>query len=119
MTFSTPEALQVLSSMDQNAMDQLDFGVVRMNRKGIIEAYNQYELDLSGNQRDEVIGKNFFQQIAPCTNNFMVAEKFISDQELDEEMDYVFTYKMQPTGVKLRLLARPGEQYQYLLVKKE
>lgn len=52
MTFSKPDAFQVLESMDQQSMDQLDFGFIRMTRDGEIKAYNQFELNLSGNQRD-------------------------------------------------------------------
>ena len=118
MTFSKPDAFQVLETMDQQSMDQLDFGVIRMTRDGIIKAYNQFELNLSGNQRDEVLGKSFFQQIAPCTNNFMVAEKYQTKLALDEELDYVFTYRMEPTKVRLRLLAAPDSDHQYLLVEK-
>jgi len=118
MTFNFPQAFQTLETMDQAAMDQEDFGIVRMNSMGMINAYNKYELALSGHQLHEVLDKDFFQQIAPCTNNFMVAERYSSEANLDEEMDYVFTYRMKPTKVKLRLLARPEEENQYLLVRK-
>jgi photoactive yellow protein len=118
MTFNTKKPLQSLESMNQQAMDDLDFGVIRMDRNGKIKAYNTYELNLSGNHLEEVLGKHFFKQVAPCTNNFMVAEKYHTDQHLDEEIDYIFTYRMQPTKVKLRMLAEPGLEHQYLLVKK-
>ncbi|UAM98736.1 hypothetical protein K8354_02615 [Polaribacter litorisediminis] len=118
MNFNVDQAFQALESMDQEAMDQLDFGVVRMDHKNKIKAYNRYELDLSGNQLKDVIDKDFFKQVAPCTNNFMVAEKFQLDEVLDEKLDYVFTYRMQPTKVQLRLLHNPNEEFQYLLVKK-
>lgn len=118
MTFNTSKPFKTLDQMDQQTMDQVDFGVIRMDRNGVIKAYNAYEQELSGNQLSEVLEKDFFKQIAPCTNNFMVAEKYHSDQELDEEIDYVFTYRMQPTKVKLRMLANPEEEHQYLLVKK-
>lgn len=118
MIFNLDKAFQALEAMNQEAMDQLDFGVVRMDQKNKIKAYNRYELDLSGNRLKDVLDKNFFKQVAPCTNNFMVAEKYQSDQVLDEKLDYIFTYKMQPTKVQLRLLHNPNEEFQYLLVKK-
>jgi photoactive yellow protein len=118
MNFNENQAIQALESMDQESMDQLDFGVVRMDKNNKIKAYNRYELDLSGNQLKHVIEKDFFKQIAPCTNNFMVAEKYQLDQVLDEKLDYVFTYRMKPTKVVLRLLHSPNEANQYLLVKK-
>ncbi|NRB60168.1 MAG: photoactive yellow protein [Winogradskyella sp.] len=118
MTFSSKEAFSTRESMNQDAMDDLNFGVIRMDRNANIKAYNKYELNLSGNQREEVLGKDFFKQIAPCTNNFMVAEKYLLDDIIDEEIDYIFTYRMAPTKVKLRLLSNPNENHQYLLVQK-
>jgi photoactive yellow protein len=64
-----------------------------------------------------VVGKNFFVQVAPCTNNAMVAERYRTDDALDETINYVFTYRMVPTPVTLRLAKRAGADTQYLLVK--
>jgi photoactive yellow protein len=118
MTFNTSKPFETLEPMSQQDMDQLDFGVIRMDRNARIKAYNKFESDLSGKQVEEVLGKDFFQQVAPCTNNFMVAEKYNTEAALDEELDYIFTYLMQPTKVKLRMLCSPGQDHQYLLVQK-
>lgn len=48
----------------------------------------------------------------------MVAEKYQTKQAIDEQLDYVFTYRMEPTKVRLRLLAAPASDHQYLLVEK-
>jgi hypothetical protein len=47
----------------------------------------------------------------------MVAERFHSGEDLDEEMDYVFTLRMAPTPVTLRLLAYKESTRQYLAVR--
>jgi photoactive yellow protein len=66
---------------------------------------------------ESVVGKNFFVQVAPCTNNYMVAERFHGADELDEIIDYVFTYAMVPTPVTLRLVKSKSSPHQYLLVR--
>lgn len=116
--FDQADLLSVLESMSHEAFDAFDFGLVKMDRGGQILAYNKYEAELSSNRQNEVLGKNFFTQVAPCTNNFMVAEKYKSDQtELDEFLDYVFTYRIKPTPVRLRLLTHKNSQHQYLAVQ--
>ena len=79
--------------------------------------YNRFESNLSGLPVDRVVGKHFFEQVAPCTNNYLVAERFL-EEPLDEQLDYVFTYRMKPTKVRLRLLKSPSAEHQYLLVEK-
>ena len=95
--------------------DTLPFGVVQMDYNGTITAYNKVLSELAGISREHAIGKNFFIQVAPCTNNFMVAEKYGQDQ-LDETLPYMFTYITQPTPVVLRLI-KHAAGHQYLLAK--
>jgi hypothetical protein len=63
-----------------------------------------------------VTGRNFFVDIGPCTNNYLVARRYADGGELDEQLDYVFTFRMAPIPVRLRLLAREGSPRQYLAV---
>ena len=116
MNFDSPTLLTELENATAAALDTADFGIVRMKSDGAALAYNPYESRLSGLSPEGVFGKNFFTQIAPCTNNFMVAERYNAPGALDATLDYVFTYKMKPTKVRLRLLKRAGATEQYLAV---
>jgi photoactive yellow protein len=115
--FDALDLLDRLEGMSAAELDELDFGVVRMDPNGTVRAYNRSEAALSGMQPDAVIGKDFFVQVAPCTNNYMVAERYRHESALDESLDYVFTYMMVPTPVRLRLLKREGAIEQYLAVR--
>ncbi len=118
MEFRDEHLLESLTVATPEQLDALPFGVVRMDLHGIVDGYNRFESDLSGLSAERVVGKPFFEQVAPCTNNYMVAERFAEDS-LDEQLDYVFTYRMKPTKVRLRLLkASPSAEHQYLLVEK-
>jgi photoactive yellow protein len=48
-------------------LDQLPFGVIVVDRAGVILEYNQYERDIAHMGTRKVIGRNFFSDIAPCT----------------------------------------------------
>jgi hypothetical protein len=61
--------------------------------------------------------------VAPCLNNFMVAQRFEDAQDdgapLDDTIDYVLTLRMRPVKVKLRLLAAPDCAVRYVLVQRK
>jgi len=100
-----------LDANTEEAYEQLSFGVVRMDNFGIITAYNDSQSALTGVTKETAIGKHFFTQIAPCTNNFMIAERY-KEEVLDEIIPYMFTYVTKPTKVELRLIkGKKGNQY--------
>lgn len=115
--FSSAHLMEWLETKDNSSYDQLLFGVVKMDKEGTVVYYNQQESLITGVDPVIAKGKNFFIQIAPCTNNFMVAERYKQD-ELDESLDYLFTYVTTPTKVRLRLLKSVAYSHQYMIVHK-
>lgn len=118
MKFDDSTLFADLESADQTAIDALDFGIIALRADGTVDAYNRYESELSGLTRERVVGNHFFTAVAPCTNNFMVAQRFMDEESLDAVIDYVFTLKMRPTKVKLRLLKSPTGKRQYIVVRR-
>lgn len=115
--FDDQELLDSLESASLAEIDSLGFGLVVMDRDGTVLGYNQRESRLSGLLPASVTGRNFFTDVGPCTNNYLVAQRYVDGGELDERLDYVFTFRMAPTPVCLRLLARKGSPRQYLAVQ--
>jgi photoactive yellow protein len=115
-TFDAPDILVWLEAADDRALDGAPFGIVAMDPSGAVVAYNAYESQVSGLSAARVVGRNFFSEVGPCTNNFMVAQRFEDEGMLDEVLPYVFTLKMKPRRVNLRLLKSPDARRQYLLV---
>lgn len=116
MTFDDPTPLASLEALSDAALDALELGVVRMTTDGKVVGYNRWESERAGLAAPNVIGRHFFESVAPCTNNFMVAERFASEPELDAIIDYTFTFRLRPTKVKLRLLRSSAAAHMYLLV---
>lgn len=118
MQFDDADMLGQLDSATAAALDTLPFGVVGLDRTGRVEIYSEHEAAASGLTRHRVLGRHFFFDIAPCMNNFMVAERFESDAVLDEILPYVLTFRMRPTPARLRLLSAPRITRRYVLVER-
>ena len=114
--FADERLLDTLDGYDAAALDRLGFGVIRLNRTGVVTYYNAFESASSGFAPRRVIGRDFFEVVAPCMNNFMVALRFEEEPELDAFLDYVLTLRMRPSPVRLRLLASATSAHRYVLV---
>jgi photoactive yellow protein len=103
-------------------IDALDFGVIGFDAQGIVQRYNRFESEAAGLSLDRVIGLHLFNVVAPCMNNYLVAQRFDDAVEqhktLDAVIDYVLTLRMRPTRVQLRLLYQPGTDMRYVLVQR-
>jgi photoactive yellow protein len=118
LAFTVPGLLDSLEAADADTLDALAFGVVGMATDGTVTSYNTAESVLSGLTPGKVVGRHFFSAVAPCTNNFMVAYRFETEAIVDDIIDYVFTLRMQPTKVRLRLLKQTGRPRMFLAVER-
>jgi photoactive yellow protein len=115
--FDAPAILEQIERLDPAQLDALPFGLVAMTREGVVTHYNRRESELSGLSPQRVLGLNFFTEVAPCTNNFMVADRLRQETELDATLPYSFSVKLRPTPVTLRLLRSAAARSAYLLVQ--
>ncbi len=110
--------LVALEAMPEHERDALPFGVVGIDHQGTTQVYNQTEASMAGLDRESVIGTGFFETVAQCMNNFMVAQRFVDESRLDEIVPYVLTLRMRPTRVRLRLLAEAGAPLRFILIER-
>jgi photoactive yellow protein len=118
--FADPALMPYLRRASAADLDLLGFGVIGFDADGVVRRYNQVESEMAGLALRQVIGHPLFAVVAPCMNNFMVAQRFedvaAQGQALDETIDYVLTLRMRPAKVRLRLLADPDATHRYVLV---
>jgi photoactive yellow protein len=120
-TFESPGLAALLDSHAPSELDALDFGVIGFDGDGNVSRYNALESRLAGLSPERVLGHGLFTVVAPCMNNFLVAQRFhdaaAAGESLDLVVDYVFTLRMRPRKVKLRLLAARGASHRYVAVQ--
>ena len=111
-------SLATLSISTASAVDDLPYGVIGLSPDGLVKVYNATESKLAGLPASRVLGGDFFNNIAQCMNNFMVAQRFIDEPEIDATIDFVLTLRMRPTPVKLRMLQSAIVELHYVLIQR-
>ena len=121
-SFADAGCLGHLTDASDAELDALDFGVIGFDAEGVVRRYNAFESKAAGLSPQRALGHPLFTAVAPCMNNFLVAQRFedaaAGASPLDATLDYVLTLRMRPTKVKLRLLAAPGQALRYVLVQR-
>ena len=110
--------IQNLEEFGNIELNALTFGVIGFDVATTVSVYNNTEAQLAGLDPSRVVGKPLFEVIAPCMNNFMVAQRFEDEPELDVTIPYVLTLRMRPTRVRMRLLAASGTPRRYILIER-
>jgi photoactive yellow protein len=122
LAFNQPDIASRIDALDDAELDSLDFGVIGFDAASAVRRYNSFESKLSGLTPQRVLGSALFTDVAPCMNNFLVSQRFedatAGGTALDATIDYVFTLRMRPAKVLLRLLAAPGLALRYVLVER-
>lgn len=88
--------------------DNLPLGLVVLDPRGRVVIYNRAEEKLAGRSRAQVIGQEFFTQVAPCMNVRQLGGEFyehIGRRAIDTEveMSFPFPHLERPRDVKVRL----------------
>ena len=121
MSFAPPDVLTELPKMTPAQLDALGFGVVGLTDGGDITKYNKYQSDLAGVPQAQALGKAFFKDVAPCTQNGLFYHQFkkgVEAGKLEASFPYTFTCKMTPTDVAVQLYRDPATRTNWVLVKR-
>ena len=120
--FEQENLLFDLAHASDAMLDTFSFGVIGFDTDTVVRRYNAFESNVAGLSNSKVVGYPLFTVVAPCMNNFLVAQRFedaaAAGDELDDVIDYVLTLRMRPIKVKLRLLAGAASNLRYVLIKR-
>lgn len=114
------EAVRVPSLSDVE-LDALPFGVICLDPEGKVLRYNLAESRLARLDRAQVLGKNFFRRIAPCTATPEFEGRvraFFSASLPMDRFPYLFDFKFGAQQVEIELLRAPANDRVYLLVNR-
>jgi photoactive yellow protein len=68
VSFDADDLDNVFANSTAEELDQVPFGIVKVNRDGRILLFNTVEAQITGHTAGDVVDKNFFTDVAPCTN---------------------------------------------------
>lgn len=97
---------EIVDDLGPAALDALPFGVVQLALDGTILQFNQYEENLSDRRAPHVVGRNFFTEVAPCTNVQEFAGRFregVARGSLQASFDYRFRLPHRTRDVRVTL----------------
>jgi photoactive yellow protein len=101
-------------------LDSLPYGAIQLNKEGTIVSYNKYESTMAGVPRETAIGKNFFRDIAPCTDVKAFHGRFkegVSRRQLHEKFRYHFPFKKNPRTVLITLFYHEESDHVWVFVQ--
>jgi photoactive yellow protein len=110
-----------LSRLNDAELDELAFGAIQLDRNGKILFFNVAEGEITGRNPEDVIGKNFFEEVAPCTKSPQFYGRFkegVEKGELSTMFEYVYDYQMKPTKVKVHMKKAMADDTYWILVKR-
>lgn len=107
--------------LSEAELDALPFGVIHLDSEGRVRGYNKAESELAHRSKSEVLGKLFFEEVAPCTN--VRAFKGVLDALTQagggsEYLDYRFEFPWGSVEVRIRLMVLSPEE-RLILVTRE
>jgi len=121
ISFGAEDIENILAQMTKTQLDKLAFGTIQLDKTGKILSYNAAEAEITGRNSKEVIGKNFFTEVAPCTRHpefYGVFLEGVKNNNLNNLFESVFDYNMKPTKVKVHMKkAIVGDTY-WIIVKR-
>lgn len=121
VAFGKSDVENVLGKMNEAQLNKLAFGAVEIDASGRILKYNAVEGAITGRDPKTVVGKNFFTEVAPCTNRPEFKGVFdagVRNNDLNTMFEYVFDHQMKPTKVKIHMKrAISGNSY-WIFVKR-
>jgi photoactive yellow protein len=101
-----------LAVVPAELLEGLPFGVIRLSGDGLVEAYNDTEARLARRAAASVIGKHFFNEVAPCTNVQAFAGRLALMRErgvpATERFTFVFRLPWTSSVVRLALTYDPA-----------
>ena len=95
IAFTDTDLPRWLAQASDADLDTLDFGTIGIDAAGVVCRYNRFESVAAGLSPSRVLGHPLFTVVAPCMNNFLVAQRFedaaTHGSTLDATIDYVLT----------------------------
>lgn len=119
ITYGRDDIDNALAGLSPADLDALPFGVIKITRQGTILQFNKKEGQLTNLVPRDIIGRNFFRDIAPCTNRREFLGQFVAGAKsgkLDVKFNYLFDFRMKPRRVTVHLKKSYHDEHYWILI---
>jgi photoactive yellow protein len=109
-----------VAAVPPEEFDSLPYGIIELDETGKIIAFNKVEEDRSPCLAGDVIGLNFFREVAPCTQVVEYEGRFrelANSDRPSEEFSFIYPFPQGPVRVHI-VMVRTQESW-ILIVSKE
>ncbi len=108
-----PTGVVDLENLSKDELDRLPFGVIQVDNVGRVLSYNAAESRLSGFTPQQVLGRNFFTEVAPCAGMPSFYVRFLNGMRRDSfrlRLAYTFTFQAAPVRVYIVVKRVSGQR---------
>ena len=109
-----------LAEMSKEELDALPYGAIRLSPYGTVLSYNATEARLAGRVPEQVLGRNFFLDVAPCTDVQEFHGRFMTlvcgGRSIFHEFSFDFSFE-PPLRVHITFLRDRGDDSVWVLVE--
>jgi photoactive yellow protein len=95
-----------IDTLKEAELDALPHGAIQLDANGTILQFNLFESQLARLDKKKVIGRNFFKEVAPCTDvkEFHgLFQRGVAAKKLHEKFRYHFAFRQNPRDVVVTL----------------
>ncbi len=107
LSYDSVDLADVLPRIPRKGRDRMQFGIIELDYQGVVVAYNMGEAKISGRNARDMIGRNFFTDIAPCTKTPDFYGRFkagVQKGSMSARFDFIFNHEMDPTAVRVTMM---------------
>jgi photoactive yellow protein len=114
--------IESLETFDRARFDDLPFGVIEVDAGGRVLTYNRWEEELANRNRAQVLGRNFFSQVAPCTGVAEFEGRYLemvaAGVPARDQLEFLFRFPDGDVMVSVALAWAPDSDRGFILVQK-
>jgi photoactive yellow protein len=116
------EMIDMADTLTDTELDALPVGVIQLDSAGTILKYNETESHLARRTAAEVVGKNFFDDVATCTRVQEFHGRFlegVARRELNVTFGYRFRFRDERVkDVTITMAYRPESETVWVFVER-
>ncbi len=118
------EQLAELEDLNADALSSLSAGIFCVDDRGVIRRANENALqwpDADVNTPDALVGKHFFDDVAPAANNALFRGRFedgVAGQAMDDQFFYTYVSEdFGPVNLTVHLHRKPDQPVNWILFR--